>query len=74
LSRTYLVHARLSEDIDLIALGNRGEIARRLVSSIDAAQRRTHGRPEWPLPFGTRDTASAVVETHRGLDPSAVAR
>ncbi|MCW2685329.1 MAG: putative nucleotidyltransferase component of viral defense system [Mycobacterium sp.] len=54
LSRTYLVHARLSEDIDLIALGNRGEIARRLVSSIDAAQRRT------ALPrCSRRDTESA---------------
>lgn len=67
LSRTHLVHARLSEDIDLIALGNRQQIAERLTSSVDAALRRTHGRLTWAPPFGIRDIEPALVETATGV-------
>lgn len=54
LSRTHLVHARLSEDIDLIALGDRREIAERLVTSINTALLRTHGRLSWLPSFTAR--------------------
>lgn len=45
LSRTHLVKARLSEDIDLIATTARGEVLRRLVRAIEQALMRTHGSP-----------------------------
>jgi predicted nucleotidyltransferase component of viral defense system len=67
LSRTHLVHARLSEDIDLIAIGNRREIAEQLVKSIDAALLRTHGRVNWSPPFGNRDVEPAIVYTPGGI-------
>lgn len=67
LSRTHLVHPRLSEDIDLIALGNRQQIARRLRSSVDTALRRSHGRLTWARPFGNRDIEPALVETITGI-------
>lgn len=67
LSRTHLVHARLSEDIDLIALGNRQQIAERIVISVDNALRRTHGRLTWAPRFGTRDVEPALVETASGI-------
>ncbi|MFD2083224.1 Predicted nucleotidyltransferase component of viral defense system [Actinopolymorpha cephalotaxi] len=66
LSRTHLIHARLSEDIDLIALGNRAEIAERFVRSIDTALRRSHGRLSWSPPFTTRDVDPAVIHTTSG--------
>jgi predicted nucleotidyltransferase component of viral defense system len=44
LSRTHLVHARLSEDIDLIALGPRAEVADRLTRTVNGGLLRTHGR------------------------------
>jgi hypothetical protein len=67
LSRTHLLHARLSEDIDLIALGDRREIAERIARSIDAALLRTHGRLTWSPPFGARDIEPAVVGTPTGI-------
>jgi predicted nucleotidyltransferase component of viral defense system len=67
LSRTHLVHARLSEDIDMIALGNRSEIAARLVNSINTALLRTHGRLTWSPSFGTRDIDPAIVQTSSGI-------
>lgn len=47
LSRTHLVHARLSEDIDLIATGPRRQVAGQLVHALDSMLRRTIGRPRW---------------------------
>jgi predicted nucleotidyltransferase component of viral defense system len=44
LSRTFLLDGRLSEDIDLIALINRDELAEILVRDIANALRQTHGR------------------------------
>lgn len=44
LSRTLLTDLRLSEDIDLIALGDRGEISDRIEQSLDRALRRPFGR------------------------------
>lgn len=67
LSRTHLVHARLSEDIDLIALGDRRGIAERLVTSINAALLRTHGRLSWSPSFTARDLEPSIVETSTGI-------
>jgi predicted nucleotidyltransferase component of viral defense system len=67
LSRTHLVHARLSEDIDLIALGDRSETAERLTSAIDNALSRTHGRLAWSPPFTSKDVDPAIVETPTGI-------
>ncbi len=67
LSRTHLVHARLSEDIDMIALGNRSEIADRLARSISSSLLRTHGRVSWSPSFGTRDVEPAIVQTASGV-------
>ena len=44
LSRTYLLDERLSEDIDLIAVDQRDDLAGILLKDIDAALARTHGR------------------------------
>lgn len=67
LSRTHLVHARLSEDVDLIALGNRSEIAQRLVNSINSALLRSHGRLSWSPSFTKRDVEPAAIETPNGI-------
>lgn len=67
LSRTHLVHARLSEDIDLIALGNRTDIGVRLVKSINDALLRTHGRLSWSPSFSVQDVEPAIVETPSGI-------
>jgi predicted nucleotidyltransferase component of viral defense system len=51
-ARSYLPHGRLSEDIDLIAMGDRPDIAVRLVRTIGRVLRRTtarsHGALHWP--------------------------
>ena len=67
LSRTHLASARLSEDVDLVALGNRAEIAGRLTKSINTALLRTHGRLTWTPGFTAKDTEPAIVETPTGL-------
>jgi hypothetical protein len=67
LSRTHLVHARMSEDIDLIARGPRQLIVDRVVTAIDGELLRTHGRLTWDPPFAVRDVVPAVVRTQDGL-------
>lgn len=62
-----MVHARLSEDVDLIALGRRTDIAGRLKKSINDALLRTHGRLTWSPPFTARDVEPAIVETPTGI-------
>lgn len=44
LARTHLPDGRLSEDIDLIAVGRRGEVARDLDAALPRAVGRSHGR------------------------------
>ncbi|ABM14582.1 nucleotidyl transferase AbiEii/AbiGii toxin family protein [Mycolicibacterium vanbaalenii] len=44
LARTHLQDGRLSEDIDLIAIGNRKEVANELDAALPRAVARTHGR------------------------------
>jgi predicted nucleotidyltransferase component of viral defense system len=67
LSRTHLISARLSEDIDLVALGNRAETAERLTNAISSALLRTHGRVSWAPAFTAKDTEPAIVETPTGI-------
>lgn len=59
LSRTHLVHARLSEDVDLLATTARADVVRRLVRSVEQSVMRTHGRPTWVPPFTDRDVEPA---------------
>lgn len=47
LARTHLVDGRLSEDIDLIAIGSRAEVARDLDRALPRALLRRYGRLEW---------------------------
>ena len=63
LSRTHLAHARLSEDIDLIASGPRRETVAQLVRALDSQLRRTIGRPRWnPGLSDLSDISPGVVE------------
>lgn len=63
LSRTHLADARLSEDIDLVALAPRGEVAAKIESAVRRGLARTHGRPIWrPALTATRGSEPAVLE------------
>jgi len=69
LSRTYLPHGRLSEDIDLIAVGKRREVAVMLEDAIGARLARTHGHLTWePAPSATRDPEPALLRADDGLN------
>lgn len=62
LSRTYLADARLSEDIDLVALAPRTQVAAAVEASVRHALARSHGRPSWrPALALTRGSAPAVL-------------
>ena len=62
LSRTYLTDARLSEDIDLIALAPRSDVAARIEAAVRRGLARSHGRPTWrPLLSGTSGSQPATV-------------
>jgi predicted nucleotidyltransferase component of viral defense system len=47
LARTHLPNGRLSEDIDLIAVGDRSVLAYELDAALPRAFPRTHGRLVW---------------------------
>jgi len=77
LSRTYLTDARLSEDIDLIALAPRADVAARIEAAIWRGLARSHGRPTWrpalsatsgsqPATVGVEGTASVQVQLLSG--------
>ncbi|WP_336620125.1 nucleotidyl transferase AbiEii/AbiGii toxin family protein [Rhodococcus sp. G-MC3] len=63
LARTHLVDGRLSEDIDLIAVGSRSEVARDLDRALPRAVMRSHGRLVW-------DPAISDVPEHLGAVPT----
>lgn len=67
LSRTYLTNARLSEDVDLIALRPRAEVAAEIETALSRGLARSYGRPSW-TPALTRTTGSepAVLTTVDG--------
>ena len=47
LARAHLPQGRLSEDIDLIAVGSRAETANAIERALSHALRRSHGRITW---------------------------
>ncbi|MEV0033794.1 nucleotidyl transferase AbiEii/AbiGii toxin family protein [Nocardia sp. NPDC050793] len=64
LARTHLPDGRLSEDIDLIALGNRSEIAAQLTRELPRAVLRRFGRLKWrPSPSEVAGSDSAYLMT-----------
>lgn len=68
LARTHLPNGRLSEDIDLIALGNRTELAAEIDAALPRAVARSHGRLFWePGPAAIRATESANLRAGSGL-------
>ena len=77
LSRTYLTDARLSEDIDLIALAPRTGVATQIEVAVRRGLARSHGRPTWrpalsatsgsqPATVGVEGTASVQVQLLSG--------
>ena len=63
LSRTYLGHPRLSEDIDLITTGRRRETINNVVHALDIGLMRVLGRPRWnPGLSENSDIVPAVIE------------
>lgn len=77
LSRTYLTDARLSEDIDLIALAPRTDVAAQIEVAVRRGLARSHGRPAWrpalsatsgsqPATVGVEGTASIQVQLLTG--------
>jgi predicted nucleotidyltransferase component of viral defense system len=67
LNRTVLPHGRLSEDIDLIAIGGRHRLAERLTASIPRALRREFPGLAWsPSLADVRDSEPAVLHSPDG--------
>lgn len=68
LARTHLPDGRLSEDIDLITAGRRGDVARRLSRVVNRALRPVYGRPSWiPGLDEVPDTDPSALRTVDGL-------
>jgi hypothetical protein len=68
LSRTYLRNERLSEDIDLIAIGRRDDLADILATDIAGALLRTHGRITWSPGWSRNsDVEPAIAVTPDGV-------
>ena len=68
LARTHLPSGRLSEDIDLIAVGERKAVAADLDAALPRALARTHGRLTLePELSGRADTLPAVLRSAGGL-------
>lgn len=68
LARTYLPDGRLSEDIDLVALDGRTEVARELDGTLPRALARSHGRLRWDPSLGAvKDSMAAQLRTDAGL-------
>lgn len=67
LARTYLPDGRLSEDIDLIALGDRKQVAHDLDTALPRALSRTHGRLTIePALSSTADTLPVLIRPASG--------
>lgn len=67
LARTLVPDGRLSEDIDLIALGTRSALAGALEATLASALRRSHGRITWaPALTEVRDTDAGVLTVDDG--------
>lgn len=68
LARTHLPNGRLSEDIDLIAVGERKSVAAGMDAALPRALARTHGRLILdPALTSVPDTRPAILRTSDGL-------
>ena len=68
LARTHLPDGRLSEDVDLIALGDRKNVAADLDAALPRALARTHGRLTLDPPLiGLADAGAAVLRSGGGI-------
>jgi hypothetical protein len=68
LARTVIPDGRLSEDIDLITIGTRTEIAQRLTTALPRAVRREFPGLTWqPSPVAVREPAPAILLNADGL-------
>ncbi|NMH96505.1 nucleotidyl transferase AbiEii/AbiGii toxin family protein [Pseudonocardia sp. K10HN5] len=68
LARSLVPDGRLSEDVDLLAVGPRGQLAEQLVTRIPRALRREYPDLAWtPALTEVRDTAPAVLRSPDGL-------
>lgn len=68
LARTHLPHGRLSEDLDLIAVGPRRELAAELDSALPRALQRDYGRLTWqPALSEVRNTEPAILVDSQGM-------
>jgi predicted nucleotidyltransferase component of viral defense system len=69
LCRSFVPNGRLSEDIDLIAVGNRRDTARALEQGLVAENRREYPGMNWRPQLSTvRDVDPAVLATAEGLN------
>lgn len=68
LARTHLPNGRLSEDIDLLAVGDRSSAAAVIEATLAAGARRAYGRLAWePALRETHGSESAVIRTVDGM-------
>lgn len=68
LARSILTEGRLSEDVDLIAVGSRSEVAEHLTTTIPRALRQEFPGLIWsPTPTAGRDTDAAILRSSDGL-------
>jgi predicted nucleotidyltransferase component of viral defense system len=68
LARTHLPNGRLSEDIDLIAVGDRGRAAARVEATLATGVRREYGRLTWePSLHDVRESQPGLVRTVDGI-------
>lgn len=68
LARSHLPNGRLSEDIDLFAVGSRGAVAQELDDALPRALARTHGRLTLePLLGQVADTLPMTATTIEGI-------
>ncbi len=68
LSRTYLADARLSEDIDLIALVPRAQLAGAIESAVARGLARSHGRVSWLPALAATSGSQPAALSVEGLD------
>jgi predicted nucleotidyltransferase component of viral defense system len=68
LARSFVPNGRLSEDVDLIAVGPRGKVAEQLVTHIPRALRREYPDLTWaPSLTDVRDNDAAVLRSPDGV-------
>lgn len=68
LNRSFVPHGRLSEDIDLVAIGSRADVVREVERTLARGVRREYPRVRWEPPLtAVRDVEPAVLVTEDGL-------